>query len=198
MITLSEADKERIKAEEIFRQEVIQSLDKRSGISRFFNSPFGLWVLSSLFLTGLISGAHCLYGLADQRVKDQQLREQLAYEITKDCGEFNGDTKGAHNFTDYSLIYWKHLSRVQWHLSRFKDATMEELIWELKSLPRNSDKQAAIDAKNTIDEIWVDISKLRERPNANLNDLEKRSFDDLLYRKVYGRIIEKVQNNATK
>ncbi len=75
---------------------------------------------------------------------------------------------------------------------------MEELIWELKSLPRNSDKQAAIDAKNTIDEIWVDISKLRERPNANLNDLEKRSFDDLLYRKVYGRIIEKVQNNATK
>ena len=197
-MTLSETDKERIKAEEIFRHEVVRSLDKRSGITRFFNSPLRLWVLSSLFLTGLISGAHWLYGLADQRVKDQELREQLAYEITKDCGEFNGDTKGAHNFTDYSLIYWKHLSRVQWHLSRFKDATMEELIWELRSLPRDSDKQVAIDAKNTIDEIWMDISKLRERPNANLNDLEKKSFDDLLYRKVYGRIIEKVQDNATK
>jgi hypothetical protein len=197
-MTLSHAEKERIRAEEIFRQEVIQSLGRRSGISRFFNSPLGLWVLSSLFLTGLISGAHWLYGLADQRAKDQQLREQLAYEITKHCGEFNGDTKGAHNFTDYSLIYWKHLSRIQWHLSRFKDATMEELIWELKSLPSDSDKQVAIDAKNTIDEIWLDISKLRERPNVNLNDAEKRSFDDSLYRKVYGRIIEKVQNNATK
>ena len=132
MIALSDADKERIRAEEIFRQEVIQSLDKRSGTTRFFNSPFGLWILSSLFLTGLISGAHWLYGLADQRAKDQQLHEQLAYEITKHCGEFNGDTKGAHNFTDYSLIYWKHLSRVQWHLSCFKDATMEELIWGVK------------------------------------------------------------------
>jgi hypothetical protein len=198
MIELSQADKDRITAEETFRQEVRQSLDKRSGITRFFNSPFGLWVLSSLFLTGLISGAHWLYGLADQRVKDQQLREQLAYEITKHCGEFNGDTKGAYNFTDYSLIYWKHLSRIQWHLSRFKDATMEELIWELKALPKDSDKQAAMDAKNTIDQIWMNIGKLRERSTVNLNDAEKRAFDDSLYRMVYGGIIEKVQSNATK
>jgi hypothetical protein len=38
-------------------------------LTRFFNSPLGLWLLPSVFLAGLISGGHLLYTFLDKRSK---------------------------------------------------------------------------------------------------------------------------------
>jgi hypothetical protein len=103
--TLFDADKERIRSEEIFRHEVAQSLDRRSGVLRFFNSPLGLWVLSSIFLTGLLSGIQWFSKSVEKRSKDQQLREDLAYEINRHCGEFAGEQSRRHITTTDTPVH---------------------------------------------------------------------------------------------
>jgi hypothetical protein len=197
-ITLSDGDKERIRAEEIFRHEVAQSLDRRSGVTRFFNSPFGLWVLSSIFLAGLLSGIQWFSKSVEQRSKDQRLREDLTYEINRHCGEFVGAIKKADNYDGYSRAYDNHLKRLaQCHLSLFKDATMDQLLWELHSLPGTADKQVAREVTDTIyNTIWPAIWELSWQPDFPPNSLAKQKFDAWLYNVLHVEITDKMQNRA--
>jgi len=157
-------------------------------------------LLSSIFLTGLISGTHSLYGFLEKRSKDQQLREDLAYEIGTHCGEFVGSIKNAHNYEGYSRAYDDHLKRLaQCHLSRFKDATMDQLIWELHSLPRKADKRVAMDLTDAIyNKIWPAIWALSWQSDFGRDSLDKKNFDASLYTVLHEEIVKKVQNNATR
>jgi hypothetical protein len=155
-------------------------------------------LLSSIFLTGIISGAQSLNRVIEKRAKDQQLREDLAYEISTHCGEFVGAIKRAHNYEGYSRAYDDHLKRLpQCHLSRFKDATMDQLIWELHSLPREPDKRVASDVTDIIyQKIWPAIWALSWQTDFSPGSLEKKSFDASLYKLLHEQIMDKVQGNA--
>lgn len=63
MSSLSEEDRQRIRAEEIYREEVRAALAERGGRESwlaFFNSALGIWLLSTLVL-GLGSWAYATY-----------------------------------------------------------------------------------------------------------------------------------------
>jgi len=88
---LSDEDPACIKAEEIYRAEVRRSLEremsvpKANGLSRrvfsFFNSAFGLWLLSTIVI-GLVTFSYSKYNDARQvRVQKQLFEERLADEI---------------------------------------------------------------------------------------------------------------------
>lgn len=51
---LTEKEKARIRLEEIYRKEIREGLlsPSRKGLLAFFNSAFGLWILSAVFITG--------------------------------------------------------------------------------------------------------------------------------------------------
>ncbi|UII20846.1 hypothetical protein [Fulvivirga ligni] len=56
---LNQSDKERIKAEEIFRNEVRKELEQGKKNSKFWvflNSSFGIFILSSVLIGGLSFG----------------------------------------------------------------------------------------------------------------------------------------------
>jgi hypothetical protein len=70
---ITEEDKERIKSEEIFREEIRKALMEKERASfrkiswNFFNSPFGLWLLSTV-----------LVGLTVYFYNDSKLRNEIS------------------------------------------------------------------------------------------------------------------------
>lgn len=88
---LTDEEQDRIRHEEIYRAEVRQRLaateqkSARARIIRFFNTPFGLWILSSLVLSGLTASySHFQANALQQRQKQSQLERlnsQLAVRL---------------------------------------------------------------------------------------------------------------------
>jgi hypothetical protein len=89
---LTDKEQQRIRSEETFRHEVRRQLKKPesqtlpSKLKRFFNSPLGLWVLSSLVLTGLTTGYARLQAHFQARSAQEQQRrlaiEHLVAQLT--------------------------------------------------------------------------------------------------------------------
>ncbi len=180
-MSLTDAEKKKIRAEEIFRTEVARSLDHQSRFLSFLNSPFGLWVLSSVFLAGLVSGIGWLSATLERHEKNQEMRERLAAEISRDSGEFYGALEKAQDYTSYSTAYAQHLNHFPPHFSQFKDATMDQLVWELHHLPRPSDKKSSQIVVDRIAQVWDAIAALRARTTP-LSDAQKKEFDCRLHR----------------
>ena len=69
---LTDQEKEKIRLEEVYRQEVAESLkaEEQNATVRFFNSNLGLWLLSAIF----ISGAGTLYSNWQEEARTKQLR----------------------------------------------------------------------------------------------------------------------------
>ena len=66
----------------------------------------------------------------------------------------------------------------------FKNATMDQLVWELGRLPHKSDKKTSDLVHRRIVKLWKRIAKLNERDKTNweLTATEKKKFDSGLYR----------------
>src|SRR5271169_6432915 len=73
---LSEEERERIRAEEIFRDEVRKSLTPKrtfwGRLYQFFNSSLGVFVLSGVFLTGISS----LYVQSSEQRRETSARRE--------------------------------------------------------------------------------------------------------------------------
>src|SRR5579863_992777 len=86
---LAEDDKARIRAEEAFRLEVRQELEssapppaRRQRLGAWLNSSFGLWVLSSIVLTGLTTAYTYYQNERGERNKKTETERRLDIEIS--------------------------------------------------------------------------------------------------------------------
>ena len=177
---LTDNQKKLIREEEIFRCEVRTELEKRDAATSmtgslwgFVNSAFGLWLLSSVMLGSL----GFLYGyVQDTRHTRRDAQERLSrlrFEITAHGWEFLGSLESAHDYTTYSVVFSEHLQRPKYKLSDFKDATMDQLLWEYRQLSRNPIK--ADNVQHAIEWIWQDIYSMRGEVRL---DVDKEKWFD--------------------
>jgi hypothetical protein len=76
---------------------------------------------------------------------------------------------------------------------------MDQLIWELHSLPRKSDKRVARDLHDTIyNKIWPAIWELSWQSDFPADSSAKTDFDAKLYNVGHQEIVKKVKENATE
>jgi len=86
---LAEEDKTRIQAEEVFRLEVRRKLEaielslaRRVRLGAWLNSSFGLWVLSSVVLTGLTTAYTYYQNKRGEQAKKEETERRLDNEIS--------------------------------------------------------------------------------------------------------------------
>lgn len=86
---LAEEDRARIRAEEIFRLEVRRELEasqprpsRRQRLGSWVNSSFGLWVLSSVVLTGLTTAYTYYQSRRAEQVRNAETERRLDTEIS--------------------------------------------------------------------------------------------------------------------
>lgn len=83
---LTDEDKTRIRLEEAYRKEVRDQLASDTNRARtrvwpFLNSPFGLWLLSSVVLAVVAAGYSSLRGTLEQRRSERDLIRKLDIEL---------------------------------------------------------------------------------------------------------------------
>ena len=86
---LTEEEMARIRAEEVFRLEVRRTLEaakpqpsRRQRLWLWLNSAFGLWLLSSVVLTGLTTAYTRYQNQREQQVKKEDAEKRLNTEIS--------------------------------------------------------------------------------------------------------------------
>ena len=190
-----------IREEEVFREEVRKNIEKNrestsqtGGLWRFVNSSFGLWMLSSVVL----SFFGFSYGyIQDQRRTKRDAQERISklrFEIAAHGLDFLNSLQLAHNYTEYSNVFVDHLQRPKYKLSEFKDATLDQLVWEYRHLANDPKKADSVQV--AIDWIWADVDSMREQ--LTLGSDVKQWFDkdfnasvkELLYPAVDARPAE--------
>jgi hypothetical protein len=89
MLMLTEEERTRIRAEEIFRLEVRGELEaskprssRRQRLGSWVNSSFGLWVLSSVVLTGLTTAFTYYQSWRSDRMRKEEIEQRLDIEIS--------------------------------------------------------------------------------------------------------------------
>src|ERR1051325_8164326 len=104
---LTESEMARIRAEEVYREEVRKSLHARSSTPRavlqFFNSGLGLWLLSAIFITG--AGAafqSCQSRQAEARNRAERI-DRLDYETSHRFSRILHALKRSHTSADSPL-----------------------------------------------------------------------------------------------
>jgi hypothetical protein len=142
---LSTEDKDRIRAEEVFREEVRRELaDKKDGsVLRFLNSALGIWLLSTI-VVGLFSWSYTVW--KDSRASASQRAEtvrRLEAEIASRVQFLQSYLPSVQNREDFWLALWAvEQPRVtQVTLSVFPEYNsrgLTALLWELKTeLPKH-------------------------------------------------------------
>jgi hypothetical protein len=176
---LNEHQMKVIREEELFREEVRKDIEKKrvpqkEGLWHFANSAFGLWLLSSVALGSL----GFLYGyVQDQRSAKRDAQERvsrLRFEIATHGRDFLQSFDSAHDYRDYSIAFGAHLQRPRYKLSDFKDATMDQLLWEYRHLANDPTKADSV--QGAIEWVWQDIYSMRTE--LRLDSETKRWFDD--------------------
>lgn len=156
--SLTEADKARIRQEEIFRREVQMELAKASppqsaggSIWAFLNSSFGLWTLSTL-VVGVISWGYRRWRerredhefLRSQELETQSAVRKLDLEIASRLRNFEKLMENASDLDGYynalisleggSLLFSRNV------FPDFENRPIESLIWELMLLLPDSNR----------------------------------------------------------
>lgn len=168
---LTEDEKRRIRAEEIFRLEVRAELKAempppswRQRLGSWLNSSFGLWVLSSIALTGLTTGYTYYQNMRAEEVKKAEAVRRLDLEIAgrisaalaelralklligQNCPPAtNADPTDAYGTAaDYLDNYFYISEKNPIDLSTYPEyqkRNFRSLIFELKSLVKPADSQ---------------------------------------------------------
>lgn len=91
---LTDQDKSRIRDEEVYREEVRKSLEpprsRAAGVLAFLNTSFGMWLLSSVVLAGVVAGYTHVAERA-RRAEERRTRvEKLDFEIEWRLSQFIG------------------------------------------------------------------------------------------------------------
>ena len=163
-LQLTEDQKQEIRAEEIFREQVRAELanqhcNRRNRVWTFLNSAFCLWFLSSVILAVTTWAWTTIHEQRATEKKNAVKLMQLKAELTYDFWEFSGALGPAWNFTDYSKALARSLQRPNYHFSDFKGMTVDELLWIMGNIPPDANGDNAQKLQKSIATIWKAIEK---------------------------------------
>lgn len=146
---LSDEEKERIRAEEIYRKEVQKELidkPKRSGnvVFSFLDTQHGLFVSSMVVLPFLlwffafIQNSYSEYEANQKLIR--KIDNEMVYRISNNQGRLeSGDVAGFIEDVDRSYIY-----------QEFSGVGVQGLMLQLESLVSESDQEEIIVARNSL------------------------------------------------
>jgi hypothetical protein len=160
---LSETDKQRIRAEEIYRDEVRRELLPPKGRWKsFFNTALGLWMLSTLSSILVVGGGGwAVTRIAQDHALSVQNREtvkKLKLEVYFQAGKFRGDVLRATTRKDYEENYTV-FQKAKPRLLDYNTATMNRYLVELKDLGDKEDNKKADAAIEGMSRIWTIIAE---------------------------------------
>lgn len=191
---LPQDQRNRIRAEEIFREELRRELEQQrppkslgSQIWTAANSSFGIWLLSTVVL-GL--GVWSWTLIQEHRAAQKAAAEKLVkvnFEIYRDFWEFFGDAQKSWNHDQYKRAHKTNLQRPEYKLSDFKDKTMTELLWILGEVPPSSNHAHSQEISSIIESFWNDLIT----PLYNVGTLDekkKREIDQRIIDTMYNRV----------
>jgi hypothetical protein len=155
--TDSTPDVERIRREEILREEIAKTLKKpqsrKEQVWSFFNSNLGLFLLSSILLSGLTYGfTEHTQKLAQQRQMDETI-QKLDLEIAKRVSYLPGVLKVQFSWTDLQTLKKAVLGKLKIRpgvetvgdsdaiFPEYNSRTLPSLLWELKRLAPASEQE---------------------------------------------------------
>jgi len=197
---LSEYDKQRIRAEEIYRQEVIRQLAHydapQSKTVKFLNSPFGVWMLSSIFLAGFLSATNAIKSHVHEHEATKQSEQALCYEIRARTADFLTSCTWA---ADYKAYLSAHEDFHQSHsrLKQFKDSSMDDLIRQLGKLPPKEDQTLANAVSASLNKVYAVIQtipqdrKLTDDEHRNINATLRKIIENDIQTPLYARYLAK-------
>jgi len=187
---ITEEDKIRIKNEEIFRAEIRESLDKTDSKSFWkkvwylFNSPFGLWILSTV-VVGLVA-----YFYNDMKLKSEissnnaatmhKLSTETSHRLYKFRLSLSEQSPTSLDYQDTELAYMIDgtliidgtLSPEQpiYVFPEFKDRTMHSLLYEMERLTKDKKQASSIkQARSILSEIKNKLLNMEEAPRRDFS-----------------------------
>ena len=197
---LSDRDRQRIREEEIYRQEIRAQLaredEPRKLVNRawkFLNTPLGLWLLSTVMIGFLTWGYATYQQHRVQALKEAEVRKKLSLEIVLRVRQFGGllaqekdkikgNRKGFEDLKTY-LASIKRTLKPKEAISgmlEFRDRALPSLVWELMSVVSEDGRDSVDEAFNTSVELYKKVSDFCV---ACINDPAFRDGDE--QRKFY-------------
>ena len=157
---MTDDEKEKIRKEEIFRQEVRTQIESTPPPTRsarawkFLNSPFGLWVLSSI----VVSGLGLLYaGWSSHQAKveaNHTVERRLDVEIARRLLKFEKDLKATvknnYQYDWYATSLHNLKSSDNPVFSEFKLRSLSSLLLELELVVSTAQQQSINTATEAI------------------------------------------------
>lgn len=191
---LSEKEKNLLKAEETFRIEVRKSLEQKEKktfwqkVWNFFNSSFGLWLLSTV-VVGLIVSLYSDFRVErDITSRNAETMRKLTTEVSDRLQKFKSSllelpsvdynsyrfTELAHMIDGTGVIDQGSASpeRPIFVFPEYKDRTMQSLLYEMERLTKDKKQAATIkEGRIIISRIQnaLTIMKNEPRPNHTLS-----------------------------
>jgi hypothetical protein len=149
---LSEADRERVRLEEVFRDEVRKSLHQPKTVGQrvfdFFNSSLGIFILSAILLGGLSAAVTRWSESHQKQAQDRETIRRLDIEIAYRVQHLPILSSGVITFTQLHTAKGALLGKPEQHprvgklgefepiFPEFYGRTLFFLIWELqRTLP---------------------------------------------------------------
>jgi hypothetical protein len=199
-------ERERIRAEEIFREEVRRELEQhrppknlRSKIWNFVNTSLGIWLLSSVGLGLLVWSWTLVQEYRHTRKANEEKLVKVNYEIYRDFWDFYGYAHyQSWNYEQYEQAHKKSLQRPEYKLSDFKDNTMEQLLWIMGEIPPLANKTRAQGLLRIVESLRKNVIK----PLEKLGDLDAKKKADVdqqiekVLQKEVGPLVYPGQDNA--
>jgi hypothetical protein len=197
MAMMNDQDKERIRREEIYRQEVRQEIAEsaqrktfRKRIWAFMNSPLGLWFLSTVAI-GMLTWSYSQWQANEAREKeDQQHARRLYMEVVmriKSVGNLLANAQNKEQFFGaMSILDNPTLGNLSFSIfPQFRNRSVRSLLWELALLDKAKELdriESAIGAATQISERYQKTA------------LELDSSSDLGEEPISKEEVEEVEN----
>jgi hypothetical protein len=119
----------------------------------YLNSPVGIWFLSSVILASITFFGTWLHSKFEAKRLDHEKRVALAYEISVRSSDFIEACNRAESYGEFWAAF-AALQSPQYRLVQFKDAPMDELVYQLNLLPSRHDHDAGTKVKSTFNQIY--------------------------------------------
>jgi hypothetical protein len=195
---LSKNQRDRIRAEEIYREELRREFEQQrppkslgSQIWAVANSSFGIWLLSSVFV-GLMVWSWTT--IQEHRAEKKAAAEKLVkvtFEVYNDFWDFYGFAQKSWDYEQYRQAL-SSLERPQYKLSDFKDKSMKELLWIMGEIPPSSNQKHAQELLNIVGSLWSDvvgplygIGTLDEQKKHDIDGRIKDTLNDRVFPILY-------------
>jgi len=189
---LTEVEKSHLKAEETFRYEVRKSLEKKEEkkfgrmVLDFFNSAFGLWLLSTVVVGLIVSLYSNIKTKNEIAATNTETMRKLTTEISGRLQVFKISLSQlpVEQYYEYSYKQLAHMidgtgiidkgsasqDRPIFIFPEFQDRTLQSLLFEMERLTKNETQATVIrEGRTTIGRIKNTLMTMEGRPNPDVD-----------------------------